>query len=513
MSVRPLVTAPNLSSTFSSSFQDYITSDMIDVVMYRKDSDGEFTIEITDNPYLKPGLVFDSTPRGDGSGIREVGYYLEADSNLIGSSPIYYLPAEGDNDKLPYVEFSSRLMLKREDGMVVKRLDIDTTFFLVLSNVGFFTDDIRRDLRDLPTARTDADNKPGALWNEPSDPLQLDRHQDQGRRHLLNCFDGFGVIFYVAPPSSNETISPTASPAPTNGEGRVVINPNKPMNMTRDRYDVYEVDAYNVIAYICDDDLKPMDFEDASFLVLQQGSPVVKICVERNEKCIREGVFLRHIDAFSFFRDDYRQVAIEPVAKVASNQLTELHCEQGGHKCWFETLLTSPFFRPPFEVYGSGAATLQFGSSSSSERHLHEEDNNVDLTKVRGFRLQFKTSYREGSRSPTEPTMLVSGRVDHIFLAIVLPAGCLLIALFAIAILCLNKRRQGRRADEVDLPIWEKDVDQTPDKPTEEHEDWETEQEDDEKTGRTERAQRMIASRVRRTERTHRMIARVQVSL
>ena len=43
-SLRPLSTAPKLSSTPSSSFQDYITRDMIEVKMFRRDSNGDFTM-------------------------------------------------------------------------------------------------------------------------------------------------------------------------------------------------------------------------------------------------------------------------------------------------------------------------------------------------------------------------------------------------------------------------------------------------------------------------------------
>jgi flagellar biosynthesis/type III secretory pathway M-ring protein FliF/YscJ len=138
---------------------------------------------------------------------------------------------------------------------------------------------------------------------------------------------------------------------------------------------------------------------------------------------------------------------------------------------------------------------------------LQEDDG--DLRKVKGFRLQFKTIDKEGASSPPEPTM-VTGQADHIFIAIVLLAGCLIV-LLAIAILCLIKRRQARRSIEEDLPVWEKDTDQTG-KPAEEREDWEAEQEDNEKTGRTERTHRMIA-RAQRTKKTHRMIARVEGSI
>jgi hypothetical protein len=57
---------------------------MFNYVMYARDGpDGECTVDITDNSYLTPGMVFDELPRGDGSGMRQVAFYLEADSNMI----------------------------------------------------------------------------------------------------------------------------------------------------------------------------------------------------------------------------------------------------------------------------------------------------------------------------------------------------------------------------------------------------------------------------------------------
>jgi hypothetical protein len=79
--------------------------------------------------------------------------------------------------------------------------------------------------------------------------------------------------------------------------------------------------------------------------------------------CIQDGVYLRDIVAFSFFRDSIVQVAIEPVGQEPSHGLTELHSEPGSHLCWFETLLRAAFFTSQGQVFGSGAYTLQFGSS------------------------------------------------------------------------------------------------------------------------------------------------------
>jgi hypothetical protein len=60
--------------------------------MFRNDVNGDCTIDITDNPYLTPGMVFDARRRGDGKYQRQVAFYLEADANLIETSPIYHPP-------------------------------------------------------------------------------------------------------------------------------------------------------------------------------------------------------------------------------------------------------------------------------------------------------------------------------------------------------------------------------------------------------------------------------------
>ena len=69
---------------------DYLLDYMFTYDMYRHDSDGECTININNNTYLVPGMAYDSTPRGVGNATRQVAMYLEADSNIIESSEIYY---------------------------------------------------------------------------------------------------------------------------------------------------------------------------------------------------------------------------------------------------------------------------------------------------------------------------------------------------------------------------------------------------------------------------------------
>jgi hypothetical protein len=93
---------------------------------------------------------------------------------------------------------------------------------------------------------------------------------------------------------------------------------------------------------------------------------------------------MRRIDAFSWFRDHHRQIAIAPVNLPTPNGLTEVHCVRGSHKCWFETLLMADFFASAGSVTGSGATSLQFGSSSATTRRSLQE-NNDNVGKREGF--------------------------------------------------------------------------------------------------------------------------------
>jgi hypothetical protein len=118
-------------------------------IMYARDgANGECTIDITDNGFLTPaGMVYDEIPRGDGSGMRQVALYLEADSNIIISSTIYYFKPEEKTgtlnpDYLPCIDFCVRLMVSNDDDdRLVNWLDIEFSFFffffLQLNNIGF----------------------------------------------------------------------------------------------------------------------------------------------------------------------------------------------------------------------------------------------------------------------------------------------------------------------------------------------------------------------------------------
>jgi hypothetical protein len=71
------------------------------------------------NQYLRPGMAFDDTPRGDGNCTRQVAYYFEADPNLIPFSHIY-----NENNGAPYINFCAKLSLYTEAGELVTWTDV-----------------------------------------------------------------------------------------------------------------------------------------------------------------------------------------------------------------------------------------------------------------------------------------------------------------------------------------------------------------------------------------------------
>jgi hypothetical protein len=301
------------------------------------------------------------------------------------SSPVYFNPedqATPNPDALPYINFCNRLMVSNDDGMLVNWLDIEFFFFLQLKNVGFFED--RRTL--LASAHIQEEEEA----EDSSRVLPWFQNHEQRSRKLLNCFDGFSIVFFVgtALTVSPAPSAPTISPAPTPYDGGVIIDPKEPLDLTKDKASFNASEFYNVLAYLCHDDLEPLTADEQSTFVRSQGSATIKVCIERNAKCVRDSVYLRRIDAFSWFRGNIRQIAVAPVNLPADNGLTELYCVPGSHKCWFDSLLMADFFTTPGLVSGSGAASLQFGSSSSSTRRFLQE-NNDNVGKTRGFSLNF----------------------------------------------------------------------------------------------------------------------------
>jgi len=347
---------------------DYISDDMFRWAMYSVDDDGNCGEDITGNNYMIPGMVFDETPVGDGSGTRQVGFFLDVNSYLIESSPVYKWNHETDN---PYIHFCTQTQIWNDNGsglQLVNWIDIEYLMEMNLQKQGF----------------------------------------DWGRRRTLECFDGFEIVFDVTL-NGDATLAPTVSSAPTSSEAptaptpapskrRVIVDPEDPgFNMTMPRVSVNASDSYEVFGYLCDPETQ--EEIETDVFVRGQGGSTVTVCVERTQKCIEDNVWIRYIDGFAFSRDSHVQVAVEPPGIVPSHGLTEMHCERGSHKCWFETLLTAGFFTTPGYVFGAGAATLQFGQSTGSRslrsRELadatYEIENSADYN-ARSILMRFSAT-------------------------------------------------------------------------------------------------------------------------
>jgi hypothetical protein len=89
----------------------------------RYDASGECTIDITDNIYFNPIMVFDGIPYlGDGSGDRQIAMAFEADQDILLSSPIFY-PESGEVPA--HIRFFSQLRLYDHNGMLVNWSDVE----------------------------------------------------------------------------------------------------------------------------------------------------------------------------------------------------------------------------------------------------------------------------------------------------------------------------------------------------------------------------------------------------
>jgi hypothetical protein len=295
--------------------------------MTRYDASGECTIDITDNIYFNPIMVFDGIPYlGYGSGDRQIAMAFQADQDILLSSPIFYPESGG----VPaHIKFCSQLRLYGHNGTLVNWPDIA---YVQNMDVGGSTG-----FRRLTENAQDAET---ALANQ----------EDRSRRHLLECFDNYTSVFDIfewypeieapttspaptgvndtLPPTDNDTLPPTeqdtGTSAPTGGYFDVL--PDAPLEVVRDKGHENATDSYQAGIYLCNEDLLA---SNSTLFIRRQGAETVRICVERNALCIQDGIHLRDIVAFSFFRDSLVQVAIEPVGQEPSHGLTELHCEPG----------------------------------------------------------------------------------------------------------------------------------------------------------------------------------------
>jgi hypothetical protein len=134
---------------------------------------------------------------------------------------------------------------------------------------------------------------------------------------------------------------------------------------------------YYVEGFLCDE----------SNLILSTERPMrqgenVKVCVKPTNEALADGIMMRQIDSFTFYREKEDGEKITQTAVTngvsANKELTSLTCERGSNLCHFETLLKSDFYYKPGMIMGYGEAWLQVSQICmhtpvcfSSQLHQH----------------------------------------------------------------------------------------------------------------------------------------------
>ena len=117
-------------------------------------------------------------------------------------------------------------MANNEDGMLVNWIDIEFFFFLDINYQGFYPDRTRSLLETtkfpneregyVPLDQITNDNQ------EESEQQSMMFPDRQRRRRLLNCFDGWDVVFFVGTTGTPAPSAPTISPAPSPSGGIII---------------------------------------------------------------------------------------------------------------------------------------------------------------------------------------------------------------------------------------------------------------------------------------------------
>jgi hypothetical protein len=116
--------------------------------------------------------------------------------------------------------------------------------------------------------------------------------------------------------------------------------------------------AYFVEGFLCDDTLQKVSYDRPR----TQGSSL-RVCVKPTDAALGDGLKMRAVDSFSFYRDQAggAQITQEALARgeSANPSLTTLTCVRGTELCYFDTLLKAEFFSGAGSVQGFGEAWLQ----------------------------------------------------------------------------------------------------------------------------------------------------------
>ena len=137
---------------------------------------------------------------------------------------------------------------------------------------------------------------------------------------------------------------------------------------------VYDVDSYDCSGGL----LPPIGAELEGEEVKNQGAEI-RVCIEPNADALRDGIYIRQIQSFTFTRGNITQDSVVD-GTAANNGLSRLVCTRGTPLCYFETILKADFYTTQGVVDATGVIILQFGTSSSrrlggtSHRNLQQDD-------------------------------------------------------------------------------------------------------------------------------------------
>jgi hypothetical protein len=222
------------------------------------------------------------------------------------------------------------------------------------------------------------------------------RESQSNRRLSLDCTteEKFGIVFndtflelYNETAGSDVTTTNTTE---EEGFGGILLTPTDVYGMNegsglganQDSSDAFLVDAFE-----CDDENMPVTENNQA--QRRQGS-TVKICVVPKERAIELGLRMRSIDSFYFAKADTAviQYAVEN-GELDFYGMSEMTCIKGSDLCWFESILRAEYYATSGEVYGSGFASLQFGTQSSRERQLSMAPRALQERTRTGFKVSF----------------------------------------------------------------------------------------------------------------------------
>ena len=119
-------------------------------------------------------------------------------------------------------------------------------------------------------------------------------------------------------------------------------------------------ELYLVEGFICDESNEPLESERP----MVQGE-IVRVCVRPTSESLADGIYMRRVDSFTFYRekDDGTQITQTALTDgvSANSELTSLTCDRGSEICSFTTLLKSDFYFRAGIIFGYGEAWLQVG--------------------------------------------------------------------------------------------------------------------------------------------------------